>query len=422
MPDLTPESSALVNQSQEPQSMICLGDLLDQIAELILFYTHLPHSTLAILIACWIANTYTYKAFPYCGYLTFRSATPRCGKSKLLRLIGLLSKNHPKPMTIPTAAVIFRSESKILLLDEVDNLRNRDKDLYGMILAVLNSGFEQGNTIARTEKVKGNFVVKDFDIYGPKALAGIESLADTLADRAFMIQMERAAQRMPRLHIWKIENDVKHLREQLSIWADQHTDALKTTYEQLPAELPDLAMYDDRFQDIAEPLVVLAKLADAERPDGRQVLPQLLESLYVVAKERVPSSRERGLLEFLDICDEHLGSDKTEVFVPSAELTVYCEGKDNLNWIDSPKKLAGFLKHFNLTPRQSPDGQCRGYLIQRSWVEKWKESYQDVGETTPRNIQGAIPPPQRVEVSETSSSYGDEALLEVSDGVGDLTH
>ncbi len=214
----------------------------------------------------------------------------------------------------------------------------------------------------------------------------------------------------------------ERIRGRLQAWAANNGDKLTSAYNELPTELPELSGSDDRFQDIAEPLVVLAKLADAERPDGRQVLPRLLDGLHVVAKQRVPSSRERALLAFLNLCDERLRSDKTEVFVPSADLTVYCEAEDNLNWIDTPKKLAGFLKHFNLAPRQSPDGQCRGYLIQRSWVEKWKQSYQDVGETTPRDIQGGIPPPQRVEVSETLSRCGDEALLEVSDGVGNLTH
>ena len=34
----------------------------------------------------------------------------------------------------------------------------------------------------------------------------------------------------------------------------------------LPDELPQLREFDDRFQDLAEPLLVIASLADEERP------------------------------------------------------------------------------------------------------------------------------------------------------------
>ena len=41
-----------------------------------------------MLIAVWIAGTYTFERFRYCGYLALRSATPRCGKSLLLRILS----------------------------------------------------------------------------------------------------------------------------------------------------------------------------------------------------------------------------------------------------------------------------------------------------------------------------------------------
>ena len=41
---------------------------------------------------------------------------------------------------------------------------------------------------------------------------------------------------------------------------------LVAAYDDLPDQHPDLERFDDRFQDIAEPLIILATMADAERP------------------------------------------------------------------------------------------------------------------------------------------------------------
>lgn len=178
-----------------------LADLLDQVAHLLNHFSRLPNPNLAVLIACWIGLTYCYELFRYCGFLALRSATPRCGKTRLLRSVALTAFESPKIQPTPTPAVLFRRKGKVLILDEVDKLRNTDKENFGLVMAILNVSFEAGAMVERTEKTKDGFEVKEYPVYRPVALAGIEGLADTLADRAFQIQMERTPARMPRYHI-----------------------------------------------------------------------------------------------------------------------------------------------------------------------------------------------------------------------------
>ncbi|MDT3778185.1 hypothetical protein PJI16_11520 [Nitrospira sp. MA-1] len=109
--DKQPEGSEAQNR---------LGDILERIQGLITTYIKLPSEELAMLVAIWIAGTYCYKSFQYYGYLSIRSATPRCGKSKLLKLISLLSAENPPVTSFPTAAVLYRNPRKILIMDEVD--------------------------------------------------------------------------------------------------------------------------------------------------------------------------------------------------------------------------------------------------------------------------------------------------------------
>src|SRR5437899_5947780 len=90
------------------QGTVQLADELEQITALIHRYVELSHPDLAMLLAVWMANTYTFECFDYCGYLHIQSATPQCGKTTLLKVLRYLSKGKPPILTAPTAAVLFR--------------------------------------------------------------------------------------------------------------------------------------------------------------------------------------------------------------------------------------------------------------------------------------------------------------------------
>ncbi len=349
-----------------------LSETLDEIECIIQRYMMMPANGLAMLIAVWIANTYTFDRFQYCGYLALRSATPQCGKSRLLGLIASLCKGAPPRTAIPTAAILFRSPRKVLILDEVDQLRNKDKDTYGAVLAVLNSGFERGVKIERLDTSKKGFPVQTFDVYGPKALAGLEALADTLTDRCFQIQMQRTPQHMPRLNERRFEVIAAQIRRRLDQWATAHGSAVEEAYAALPDAVPTLTSFDDRFQNIAEPLVVLASLADAERPEGPAVLPRLMSGLQAAAGKREVSNRERALVAFLEVVKERM-TGLTEMFIPTADLVATCQEREELSWLEDGKRLAGFLRNFELYPKST--GKTRGYLVREVWVTEWEARY-----------------------------------------------
>lgn len=353
-------------------STAMLADILDEAAHLITTYAKLPVKEVAVLVACWIALTYTYEHFHYCGYLAVRSATPRCGKTRLLRIVSLLAIGCPAVTTNPTGPVLFRSLRPVLILDEVDRLRNADKDNYGDVISMLNVGFEKGAIVERVERRGGNFEVKEFPVYRPVAMAGIESLADALSDRTFQIRMERTAERMPRFSVRLLAELAEQLRSGFQFWAESHGHEVEAAYDQLPNELPDLKGFDDRLQDIAEPLMVLATLADRERPGGPPVLPRLLTGMHAAAGRREPSGREQQLLAVLESVEPRLAGAE-EIFVASSTLLKMCQDREELSGIETCRALAAFLKHFDLFPRST--GKGRGYDIRREWVTTWAGRY-----------------------------------------------
>jgi hypothetical protein len=358
----------------EPSEPEELAGLLIQITNILNKYVQLPSAEFGTLISLWIANTYVYQMFDSCGYLRLKSATPRCGKSRLLELIGSLIDPPVPIQAMPTAALLFRSERPVLILDEVDNLRQKDKDAYADVLAILNLAYKKGGVIERCGKK--DFKIETFDVYRPVALAGIEGIADTLADRCFLVPMKRSTQRPPRLNLRKMESELTEIRAGLLTWSlkQEHQDLIRHTYDNVPDEIPDLAGYDDRLQDVAEPLLILATIADSTSPSST-LKADFLKALRMTASYREPSGREKGLLSFLDIAEKKLGTE-VEVFVPSQELVDACmDDTDDLVWVDSPVKLKNFLKNFDLAPDRNSTRTKRGYDLKKQWVEEWKERY-----------------------------------------------
>ena len=67
-------------------------------------YVTLPKG-IEVVLALWCVNTYTYQNFRYCPYLALVSATPQCGKTRVLNLLGAMSSGNPQPTAMPTAPV-----------------------------------------------------------------------------------------------------------------------------------------------------------------------------------------------------------------------------------------------------------------------------------------------------------------------------
>jgi hypothetical protein len=56
-----------------------------------------------------------------------------------------------------------------------------------------------------------------------------------------------------------------------------------------------------------------------------------------------------------------------------AELVDACQEREELANIDSARRLAGLLKHFDLYTKSN--GRQRGYVITTKWIEEWASRY-----------------------------------------------
>jgi putative DNA primase/helicase len=112
----------------------------------------------------------------------------RCGKSLLLSLFGQLVARPITASNISPAA-LFRSIdawNPTLLIDEADAFMKDNEELRGL----LNSGHTRDS--AYVIRIVGEkFTPTKFNTWGAKALAGIGHVADTLMDRAVILELRR---------------------------------------------------------------------------------------------------------------------------------------------------------------------------------------------------------------------------------------
>lgn len=157
-----------------------VAKLYDDLIGLFEYFLDFPSNeseTLLAILALWTMLTYAFPAWDAVPYLFF-NGTLGSGKSTvfgvLIELIwqGILSSSM-------TAPCIFRAlgvHGGVLLFDETDRLRDRTQEA-AEIRALLCSGYKKrGGQAHRLEKKGDDFVLTGFDVYGPKALAGIAQI------------------------------------------------------------------------------------------------------------------------------------------------------------------------------------------------------------------------------------------------------
>lgn len=359
-------------------------ELISRIVDLLRRHVFFKDDRIPVLIATWVLGTYVYDVFTYFGYLWINSPVKRCGKSLLEDILANLCYRATSRISNLTESVIFHlaHKGKTLIVDELENLRAQDKDKYGAVMSVLNTGFQAGSKVYRMQKTENGFQEQEFNTFCPKVLAGISQLNDTIEDRAFKIAMVRKTpnEKVERFSLRRQAKELEALREALGLWAEERKPDIQTLYDGIEA-IEQLRGLDDRFQDIAEPLMAIATYADAEASNGqKRITPGLVSLLLAMGGKREENAKQEAIGAFALLAGEILGNAET-VFVPTSELLKKTGELDELSWLDSTRALGKFLSRFDLTStkRRGEDGkQARGFVLTRGWVEEAKNRYSAV--------------------------------------------
>ena len=138
--------------------------------------------------AAYIIMTYFHPLFNYLGYDKLEGDTSS-GKSKSALIDLQTGFNAISSVDASPAAVyrIIQERRAMLIVDEFEGHAVKDPDKL-QILTILNAGFQKGLTIPRMEMKGGRATLLESSPYGPKTIASIDSLYETLRNRSHLIR------------------------------------------------------------------------------------------------------------------------------------------------------------------------------------------------------------------------------------------
>src|SRR4029453_6499352 len=134
----------------------------------------------------------------------------------LLKCLSMLTPRAWYAIT-PSVAVLYRKidmDRPPLLLDEADRSFADGENGKQDLLAILNAGYKRGATVDRCSGANRD-KLESFQVFCPKAFAGIGKLPDTTADRCFPIRLERQARQRGRKRFIEsfVEPELSALRD-----------------------------------------------------------------------------------------------------------------------------------------------------------------------------------------------------------------
>jgi putative DNA primase/helicase len=245
-----------VEPSPEPVDGAALLNNLRQVFRRFIF---LPKGA-DVALPLWVLHAWTYDAGDISPFMVLVSPTKRCGKTNVLILLYYLTPRSELASNI-SAAALFRYIEEVrptLLIDEADAFVKDNEELRG----ILNSGHTKtAASVIRTVEVNGEHKACRFSTWAPKAIATIRALADTLEDRAVVVQLQRKPPQAKVERLRKRDNEwFAALRSHAARWAADNFDRLVDPD-------PDISdALNDRAADNWRPLLAIANLAGGEWP------------------------------------------------------------------------------------------------------------------------------------------------------------
>jgi hypothetical protein len=341
-----------------------------------------------ITLALFVMETYVYQLFDCAPYLHITSAEKQCGKTKLLEVLELLVAYPWLTGRVTPAALVRKIERDhpILLLDETDAAFGGDKTYSETLRGVLNQGHRRGVKVSLCIPSGKDFQLADFDVFGPKVIAGIGKLPDTVADRSIPIHLKRKKpeESTEKFRQKLVKAETESLRARLAEWAQMQEDSM------LGERTPDLPeALSDRQQDIAEPLIVIAEMAGE---GWAQTAKAALVRLFGGSAAGDDSTGVRLLADIQRIFDD-TGADR----LSSRELVRRLTAIEGAPWEDinhgkplNPTGLARMLRKYEIEPRNLRTGESvtKGYL-RKTFEDAWARylrpapSHDAPGDATP---------------------------------------
>lgn len=344
-----------------PETSVLAG-YLDAVERFACRFVAFPSEHEPVAFALWIAHAHLVERFETSPILAVTSAEMRSGKTRVLDVTELLVPNPFRVIT-PSEAVVYtvlnQRPRRTMLLDEADAIFGpRTAEKYEGLRAILNAGNRQGTPVLRVKLEGRRREVESFDVYGPKAIAGIGDLPDTVTDRSIPIRLKRRA-----------PNEIVERFRQRT--ARVEAEAIRLDWDRLadfPSIVPVPDELNDRSADGWEPLLAIAEHAGGTWPARGRLAAVALSG----EDETTVTVGIRLLTDIRDIFDGRSQISTRDLLEALHEIDDAPWGE----WYGKPltaRGLAKLLTPYRVTPalRRVRGERSRGYFA-ADFADAWE--------------------------------------------------
>ena len=341
------------------------GKLLEDIEKVFRRYIVLPEGA-GVALALWTLHAWTMDAGDISPFIVLVSPTKRCGKTNSLIVLYYLTPRSELASNI-TPSALFRYVEEVrptLLIDEGDSFLKDNEEMRG----ILNSGHTKTAAhVIRNVEVNGEYKPRRFSTWAPKAIATIRTLADTLEDRAIVVQLQRKPKAATVARLRKRDSEeFATLRRQAARWAHDNFSSLTDPEPSIPEVL------NDRAADNWRPLLAIADLAGGAWPKRAR------DAACILSGEGHDSTSVNVEL----LIDIQVAFGELDV-IRSADLVGKLIADPERPWAEwargkpiTQRQLAGLLRPFVIMPEEvHPAGQPHGKGYKRIRFEEAWEAY-----------------------------------------------
>ncbi len=257
----------------------------EKLVEYIRTYVFFKDPELYGTLALWTIGTYVFRVFHSYPYIHINAAKGSA-KTLLMEVLEAVAFNG-RLLVSPRGAALFRDtarNSSTTFIDEAEKFRTKDKESFGLLQEVLNSGYKRSGRVSRTV----GKVVENFSCYSPKVIAGIEDIYETLSDRCIRVQLIKKRPTevtLPYKKSKKLDDTQKDLRDNLYLFGMKYASVLSERSEIAETVIPQLKGLTNRRYELWLPLFTIANIIDESRKDGQPTIVEALKEFE--AKEKI---------------------------------------------------------------------------------------------------------------------------------------
>jgi hypothetical protein len=263
-------------------------------------------------------------------------------------------------------AALFRSIEAYhptLLLDEASEVYNGDNQ--SSIQNLLNSGYRRGQYVVRVGGLEsGEPKLELFDVYGPKAMAGLGGFKETLESRSILVSMEKNTRP---IEFTLDKGEAKRLRSRLLMWRFRRLCDLSDSSDSSDGSqgvIPKgLEFCDGRFAELYTPLVTVAN-------DGESSIIAYARDAFEVSMDEERTSIEAQILTAILETKPYLESGKFSA--SSVADNFNASRSEREKW--RAESIGRIIKRLGFKAKRLTGG-ARGYLYEEERVKRLAKRY-----------------------------------------------